>query len=204
MSPFTDLRAWNYGVSWTGQLIQENGTLRILIGPEISAIEAMLREIERALDAELYYLAIIICLMLPDVCAALEATDGRTSERRYKEWYAKHAKEQAGGAEPDECYSLRCGMTHQGKMEIKKGLADGVIFTLKGSSYRLDGFTLETPMGRAYAFDAENWCRRWIAAVRIWFEAAKSDPVVQRNMESILQVRPLGLAPYFVGQPIIA
>jgi hypothetical protein len=53
-------------------------------------------------------------------------------------------------------------------------------------------------------FDAENWCRRWISAVRNWFDVAKHDPVVQRNLEDVMQIRPYGLAPYVVGQPIIA
>src|SRR5436305_15335491 len=112
-------------------------------GPEISAIDAVLQDIERALDAGLFYLAIIVCLMLPDKCAALESEDGRTNPNRYKAWYTKHAKAQAGGVDPDECYSLRCGMTHQSKMQIKKGVANRVVFTIPapGVMYRLDGVT---------------------------------------------------------------
>jgi hypothetical protein len=112
------------------QLVLHEGCWKVIKGPENYAIEAILREIECALDAELYYLAIIICLTLPDVCAALESADGRTNETRYKAWYGKNAKLQAGGADPDECYSLRCGMI-QGKMQIKKSLAGRILFTTK-------------------------------------------------------------------------
>jgi hypothetical protein len=50
-------------------------------------MEVILREIERALVLQLYYLAVAMCLTLPDICAALEADDGETSGARYKAWY---------------------------------------------------------------------------------------------------------------------
>jgi len=162
------------------------------------------REIERALDNQLYYLAIIVCLMMPDVCAALEAENGRSSENLYKAWYLKHAKAQAGGVEPDECYSLRCGGAHQGRMEIKKGFAQRAIFTIRSSKYKVDGITMKSGDQSAYVFDAERWCRRWIAAVRVWQETVKDNPTVKRNSQNMLQLRPDGLAPFMVGQPIIA
>ena len=86
MSVVTDVPKWTYGISWIGsQLVLKNGCWRILLISETPAIEALLQEIEQALRARLFFLAILLCLMLPDVCAALEAADGRTSEKRYKE-----------------------------------------------------------------------------------------------------------------------
>lgn len=39
-------------------------------------MELILKEIERALDAKLYYLALQASLTLPDICGALQSNDG--------------------------------------------------------------------------------------------------------------------------------
>jgi hypothetical protein len=41
-------------------------------------------QIERALAAQLYYLAVVCALTLPDVCSALESPDGNTNGNLYK------------------------------------------------------------------------------------------------------------------------
>jgi hypothetical protein len=205
MSAETTTLPWTYGISWPNcQLVIRNGCFEIVRGPEIPAIEAIVHDIELALKAKLYYLAIIVCLTIPDVCAALEAEDGRINRSLYLAWYAKHAKAQAGGVDPEECWSLRCGMTHQGKMDIVRGIANRVVFTMSSTQYRFDGMTLKSPTTSAYVFDAESWCLRWVGAVREWYKNAQHNPIVQRNMQDVMQVRPYGLAPFIVGQPIIS
>jgi len=205
MNEETDTQKWTYGISWPNcQLVTQSGYLKIIRGPEIAAIEAMVKDIELALQAKLYYLAIIVCLILPDICAALESEDGRASKKGYIDWYTKYAKAQAGGVDPEECYSLRCGMAHQGKMNIKNGGAGRVVFTMEHNHVRLDSVTLKSGDVSAYAFDAEYWCRRWIVAVRDWYKTAQYDPIVQRNMQDMMQPRPFGLHPFMVGQPLFA
>lgn len=56
-------------------------------------MELILKEIERALDAKLYYLALQVSLTLPDICAALQSDDGRASKSKYIAWYDTYAKE---------------------------------------------------------------------------------------------------------------
>ena len=58
---------------------------------EHSDMEVITQEIERALDAGLYYLALVCTLTLPDICAALESPTGDTSGKsgeKYKKWCA--------------------------------------------------------------------------------------------------------------------
>ena len=42
-------------------------------------METLLREIEHALDAGLFYLALALSLSLPDICAALDSPNGESS-----------------------------------------------------------------------------------------------------------------------------
>src|ERR1700722_11103901 len=102
---------WTYGTSWTGQLALVGGSWKILQGPTVNPVEALLQEIEKAIKAELFYLALLLTLTLPDICAALERADGRTSGPLYKKWYKANMAD--GGLSPDEAYELRCTVAHQ-------------------------------------------------------------------------------------------
>ena len=46
-------------------------------------MELILKEIERALDAKLYYLALQASLTLPDICGALQSNDGVAKKHKY-------------------------------------------------------------------------------------------------------------------------
>ena len=52
-------------------------------------MELILKEIERALDAKLYYLALQASLTLPDICGALQSDDGVAKNYKYIAWYDK-------------------------------------------------------------------------------------------------------------------
>jgi hypothetical protein len=95
-------------------MVLQGGYWKILPGPEVHPIEALLQEIEKALAVELYYLALLLTLTLPDICVALEQPDGRTDGKKmYKAWYKANVHDVIGGAlTPDEAYELRSTVVH--------------------------------------------------------------------------------------------
>ena len=52
-----------------------------------------LEQILKALDCNLYYLALQSTLSLPDICSALISPNGMTSCSQYINWYNTYAKE---------------------------------------------------------------------------------------------------------------
>ncbi len=56
----------------------------------------------------------------------------------------------------------------------------------------------------AITYDAEFFCLDVIEAVHDWYNQMKDDPNVRANLPNLVHFRPLGFAPYVVGQPIIA
>jgi hypothetical protein len=164
-------------------------------------VEGLLREIEKAMTAELYYLALLLTLTLPDVCSALEQSDGRAAGKKaYKAWYKINIHDVIGGLTPDEAYELRSTVVHQSRaLGSEARNYSRILFTMK-STTRIDSCILNDAM----MFDAEMFCGRWISMVRQWIEKTKTNPTVQGHLPSLLQVRPSGLAPYVVGMPIIA
>jgi hypothetical protein len=166
-------------------------------------MEQVLNEVDLALEHKLYYLAIVLALTLPDICSALEAADGRTTAERYKSWYDSYLASKFPNMSGEDCYSLRCGVVHQGRMGVvRKGAQFGrVLFSTpdgRGNVFH------NCMLNDALQFDTMRFCREIIEAVRDWFSLAQSNPTVQLNLPNLVQYRPHGLTPYMVGIPIIA
>lgn len=94
-------------------------------------IDKLVKEINIALDNELYLVALNTALILPDICGRAEYPDKKSSER-YKQWYqenigqyeqAPEDKENNTGfpyLSADVVYQLRCSLLHQGNPNVEK------------------------------------------------------------------------------------
>lgn len=163
-------------------------------------METILQEVEQALNARLYYLAIATALALPDICAALESADGETRPERYRDWYTANLAAKYPNLTAQDCYLLRCGILHQGRLGHPGSQYARVIFGLPGR-----GMTLHcTIVNDALQLNALIFCRGVLASVRAWFAAHQNDPNVLANYPNLVQYRPQGLAPYGTGMPVIA
>lgn len=95
----------------------------------------LVEEIQKALDNDLYFVALCAALTLPDICGKVEYPDGKSSRKWYIDWYDKEIgqfekcpKEEVGLQEEatpqkndDEpeltgevLYGLRCALLHEG------------------------------------------------------------------------------------------
>lgn len=94
-------------------------------------INKLVKEVNTALDNELYFVALNTALILPDICGKAEYPDKKSSER-YKQWYqdnigqyeqAPEDKENNTGfpyLSADVVYQLRCSVLHQGNPNVEK------------------------------------------------------------------------------------
>jgi hypothetical protein len=197
----TTPQKWTYGISLIGYLALIEGCWRIIPMPVTHPIEALAREIEKAISAELFYLALLLTLTLPDICAALEQPDGRANKKFYIDWYNKNIFQKIGGLTAEEARELRNTVVHQSHaMASKKRKYTRIIFTMPTTQYTIDSMILNDAM----TFNVDAFCKRWLKCVRDWIDISKSDSNVQVNLPWLLQIRPSGLPPYIVGQPIIA
>ena len=164
-------------------------------------MEGILTEIERAIAGGLFYAAINMSLTLPDICGALESQDGKTSGLKYKAWYAAHICDNTPWLTAEDCYSLRCGVLHEGNFGHGNMQYCRVIFTLPDGRNNL---LINNIVNKAYLTDAVDFCTGMVAAVRQWYATAKNTTTVQANISKIFEFRAQGLAPYVVGVPVIA
>lgn len=80
--------------------------------------ERILKEIDVALENDLYYVALFTALTLPDICGALDSQHGEASKDSYIAWFDTYVKPHTGNHfNGFECYSFRCSMLHQGRVQ---------------------------------------------------------------------------------------
>jgi hypothetical protein len=163
-------------------------------------MEVITKEIEQALTAGLYYLAIVTVLSLPDVCAALESQNGESSGAKYKAWYDTWMAVRYPEITGQDLYSLRCGVLHQGRLGHSKMQYSRVLFTVPNPQKNLYHRNIAND---ALNLDALQFCRDMIECVSAWYAAKQGDPNVQANLPRLVQFRANGLAPYMPGVALI-
>jgi hypothetical protein len=164
-------------------------------------METILREIDRALNLELYYVAVVMALTLPDICAALESPDGETSGPQYQDWFNANLACTYPRMTALDCYKLRCGVLHQGRCGHPQMQFSRVIFTLPDPARnQIHNNITRGPLN----LDAVLFCQEVMAAVRQWFVAKANDPNVLANLPRLVQLHPRALPPHVIGVAVIA
>lgn len=164
-------------------------------------MDVLTKEIDRALSAELYYLAIVTTLSLPDVCAALESANGTTSGRKYQAWCDRWFLPSYPELTSLDLWSMRCGVLHQGRFGYGNMQYARVLFTLPNTD---NNVFHRNVLNDALNLDVVRFCRDMTQAVSQWYEAKQDDPNVQTNLPRLVQFHPQGLVPYLVGVPLIS
>ena len=101
-------------------------------------MEFFLREIEKSLDNELYFIALQSALTLPDICAALQSPNGETTGSQYIQWYNTYAKETGQcSISGDDCYRFRCSCLHQGSSQHPKSSYRRIMFVIPNTQTTL-------------------------------------------------------------------
>lgn len=112
-------------------------------------ISSLLLEIEKALEAKLYYLAIAVALSVPDICACLEFDPDKpkwATKASYVSWADANVVGRFRNLTGVDLFHLRGGVLHQGHFGHPKSAFDRVMFigpkiTDQGSRYRDDSIT---------------------------------------------------------------
>lgn len=104
-------------------------------------MEKILNSIKQSLDDENYYSALVLSLIIPDICGKFENSNQRSS-KRYSEWFNKYlGKKYSNFLSGNDCHALRCSFLHEGtgdtETQDKKEILDHIAFIPRGSHYKL-------------------------------------------------------------------
>jgi hypothetical protein len=69
-------------------------------------------EIDKLLDAQAHWTLLHFVIVLPDICGALQSSNGEASGSKYRSWVKKYVSEP--NLTPYEWYKIRCRLLHQG------------------------------------------------------------------------------------------
>jgi hypothetical protein len=174
----------------------------------LSPLYSVLNDIELAIQAKLYYPAVLIALTVPDICSALALPNSVfVKEKHYVAFVDKYTTPPALGLDGQSCYRLRGGVVHRANMAGHgKFGATHVIFTLPGSLASIHALSIiHRESGKIAAmFDLADFCGEMIAAAKRWFEEYQDNPTVKENMRNLIRYCPDGLFPFVGGVPVVA
>src|SRR5580693_3991284 len=90
-------------------------------------IKTLTDEITKCLNADLWYAALVLILILPDICVSLELPNGNTNGDLYEKWCEQWLANEYGSLAKD-LYYLRCGLAHEAKTQHRNIRSKRIFF----------------------------------------------------------------------------
>lgn len=165
----------------------------------------LIKQIEDAIDQNLYLIALSSCLTLPDICGAINTRKGIANGQNYRKWYDVYVLPDYDALTSDECYNFRCKFLHQGQTRANK----------KTSYYSHIAFAEPKPKGQGAisvnikqtsingeagpkSIDVLEFMNAIIAGVKKWMSEKTGDIHYEKNMSDAVQRREDGI-PGIIG-----
>lgn len=164
----------------------------------LSPLFGLLTQINIAAENGLDLLAISMAVALPDICVSLISDDGRTNSDKYKAWCADNLKVGFDYVSPQDLYSMRCGVLHNGRCGDLAHSVARIVF-IPGPPAIGQGLAHD-----AFLYSTVAFCAHMNRAVVAWYEANQNHPNIQANIPRLMQYHEGGLFPYVVGAKVVA
>lgn len=166
-----------------------------------------IEEIRACLGAAIYSPALACTMIVPDACGAVEYPNIRGNGERYRRWYDAYcptfpSKEFDFGG--DAAWSIRNGMMHETRLELKRFGFDRVLFTVPNRIGILIHMN-RSRMGdvRALNIDLVTFCKGVIDGCERWLSDIENDEEKVCRLSGLIQYRANGLPPHIVGTPLV-
>lgn len=161
------------------------------------------QQIDTALRSNLYYVALLGSLSVPDICGALDSENGWATEEKYKAWFDRYvAPACAGVITGEDCWRFRCAMLHQGSSQHPAGRYSRVVFVEPQAAG--DVVLHCNILNDALNIDVGIFCSDILKGALAWLNKVEQTDRYQRNYARALRRYPQGLPPYIVGVPVIS
>lgn len=144
-------------------------------------------------DAGFPYAALMIALSVPDICANLSLDEGagKTGQKaRYQRWFDENLADKLL-LDRDDCYSIRCGVFHQGTSANKDKKFGVVVFSVgppftQSEMGEVIDNTTGTNYGRVLTVEVSFLTETVIAAAQEWLERQAENKTVQKNLKDLI------------------
>ena len=161
-----------------------------------SPVFGLLSEVDAAVKGGAWVLALMGLVAVPDICSALQSENAWATKDKYLAWFKKYLSHEYPNVDAEEFYQVRNSMLHTGN--TKAVGYDRVIFPApSGNLYD------RNVLNEALQLDMPTLSQRMTRAVLQWRTGEGDTEVTRRNEARMVQWYPDGLAPYFVGLPVL-
>lgn len=161
-------------------------------------MENIIKSIANSLQNNNWYSALVLSLILPDICAKLEGSND-SSSIRYPKWFNTYlGKKYNGFLSGDDCYALRCAFLHEGTSSTEtqraKDVLDRFVFISDGAHCnRFNNCHFGDPK-----YDGKNllqlstrvFCQDMITATKQWL----NNPSVSKDLNDMLEIHENGFS----------
>jgi hypothetical protein len=165
----------------------------------------MLTQIRTANEAGIYYVALFSSLAIPDICGALESSDGLASREKYIAWFDRNVSRKHEAISPpvfmgNDVYLFRCSMLHQGRAQHPKSSFSRIFFIEPGATTNVFHNCV---FNDALMIDVRVFVNELVEAAEHWLPSIEHTPQFSANLAAFVTRYPNGLVPFIAGVPII-
>lgn len=167
-------------------------------------MDILMKDLEKAIEHKLYLAALNIALTIPDICSALQSSNGKTDGTKYKNWFNTYCGDFYNNfIDGNDIYEIRCSILHQGKSSHDN----------TSRRHKRILFQIPTPtnivlhnniINDAYNVNIEVFIGDIIKGFNKWYSQEKENINVIKNLEKTVKYYPQGISPYIVGVPLIS
>jgi hypothetical protein len=161
----------------------------------------LLEQIKLGLNNNLYYLSLFAALAIPDICGAIDSDNGEANPDKYKDWFGRYVGDKYEGClTAEDCYLFRCSLLHQGSTQHPKSGYSRILFVEPSATTNIFHCNI---MNDALNIDVRIFCHDIIEGAKVWLQQHEETELYKKNYGKFIRRYPNGLAPYFVGIPVI-
>ncbi len=174
-------------------------------------MKLLLEQIEKGLEAELYYLSLFVSLCIPDICGALESENGFAQPEKYKNWVSQYLvavrpDKYGDRLSADHIWQFRCALLHQGRTKHSKGEYKRILFFEPGVEIPIRGLHCcivgTKTEDKSLVIDIRQFCSDIIAAAESWLVSNQTNQNFMGNYKNLIRRYPNGISPV-LGCPVI-
>ena len=149
-----------------------------------SAFKLHFDEMEKCEQHKCYWALLHLVVILPDICGALESSNGEAKPKWYKKWCDRYLSDNTISS--DEWYEMRCILLHQGRTVAKRGKYHSYSFgqpTSKGTI--IHRITRTAPGVQNLHLDVGKMKREVVNAMKKWFRFLEkdADPLTSKHVQ---------------------
>lgn len=149
--------------------------------------------INRCLETENWYGAIILSLIMPDICGRIAYPTMNTGQR-YRKWFNDYLSgPYEGFMTASDCYALRCAMLHIGTGDVTEQNARDTLGRFLFSTRPAHRIKIDDRL----VLNVARFCGEVVHAIEEWSKEIEGKADAQEAIQEFLTVHSEGFSPSY-------